>query len=74
MEIILIQRQGKGISPQKLPPMWLAWIGLEKLALISLWKLYLRRFALEHWNRFALAKVALDPSQIEQPGERTAME
>ena len=32
--------------------MWLAWIGLEKLSLESLWRHYLRRFAIEHWNRF----------------------
>lgn len=52
MEIILIQRKGKGLSPTAAKPMWLAWIGLETLSLISLWELYLRRFAIEHWNRF----------------------
>ena len=52
MEIILIQRQGKGLSKKAAKPMWLAWIGLEKLSLESLWQYYLRRFAIEHWNRF----------------------
>ncbi len=52
MEIILIQRQGKETSPDSPKPMWLAAIGLETLDLICLWKLYLRRFAIEHWNRF----------------------
>ncbi|MGB5635158.1 MAG: hypothetical protein WBM44_21135 [Waterburya sp.] len=38
MEIILIQRQGKGLSKKTAKPMWLAWIGLEKLSLESLWQ------------------------------------
>ena len=49
MEIILIQRQGKGLSKKAAKPMWLAWIGQEKLSLEELWKYYLRRFAIEHW-------------------------
>ena len=52
MDIILIQRQGKRLSKKAAKPMWLAWIGLEKLSLEELWKYYLRRFAIEHWNRF----------------------
>ena len=52
MEIILIQRKGKGLSKKAAKPMWLAWIGKEKLSLEELWKYYLRRFAIEHWNRF----------------------
>ena len=35
MDIILIQRQGKGLSKKAAKPMWLAWIGLEKLSLES---------------------------------------
>ncbi len=31
----------------------MAWIGAAKLSLEELFKLYLRRFAIEHWNRFA---------------------
>ena len=52
MEIILIQRKGKGLSQNAAKPMWLAWIGKENLSLKSLWQHYLRRFAIEHWNRF----------------------
>jgi hypothetical protein len=40
MEIILIQRQGKGLSQKAAQPMWLAWIGQEKLSLEELWKYY----------------------------------
>ncbi len=52
MEIILIQRKGKGLSKKAAKPMWLAWIGEEELSLEELWKHYLRRFGIEHWNRF----------------------
>jgi hypothetical protein len=51
MEIILVQRQGKGLSQKEAKPMWLAWIGTEQPSLMSLWSLYLG-FAIEHWNRF----------------------
>ncbi|MGG6298354.1 NF041680 family putative transposase [Leptolyngbya sp. AN02str] len=36
-----------------LPPLWLAWLGQTMLPLETLWLSYLRRFALEHWYRFA---------------------
>ena len=42
MEIILIQRTGKGLSQRAAKPMWLAWSGAEKLSLTSLWSFYLR--------------------------------
>jgi len=41
-------------------PMWLAWLGEEMPELEQVWRCYLRRFAVEHWNRFALAKATLD--------------
>ncbi len=52
MTIILVKRQGKKLSHRAAQPMWLAWIGEEELSSIDLWELYLRRFAIEHWNRF----------------------
>lgn len=52
MSIILVKRQGKKLSGGIAQPMWLAWIGEEELSSSDLWKLYLRRFAIEHWNRF----------------------
>ena len=33
MDIILIQRQGKGLSKKAAKPMWLAWIGSRKTLL-----------------------------------------
>ncbi len=48
MEIILVQRKGKGLSKKAAKPMWLAWIGTEKLSLKFLCQFDLRRFAIEH--------------------------
>ena len=53
MEIILIQRQGTALSKKAAKPIWLAWYGVEMPPVEQLWHQYLRRFALEHWNRFA---------------------
>ena len=33
--------------------LWLAWVGENMPTLPQLWRLYLRRFAIDHWNRFA---------------------
>jgi hypothetical protein len=57
MEIILIQRQrGKDFPKKKPNQWWLAWIGTEQPSLMSLWSLYLKRFAIEHWESDLLNK------------------
>ncbi len=33
--------------------MWLVWLGESMPALEQTWRHYLRRFAVDHWNRFA---------------------
>ena len=38
---------------RKFQPMWLAWLGETMPNVETLWLKYLRRFALEHWYRFA---------------------
>jgi DDE superfamily endonuclease len=38
---------------RKFQPMWLTWLGKTMPDLDTLWLKYLRRFALEHWYRFA---------------------
>lgn len=38
---------------RRLKPMWLAWLGQTMPPLETLWLAYLRRFAVEHWYRFA---------------------
>jgi len=53
MEIIRVEvlepKQGK----RHFKPLWLAWLGQTMPSLDTLWLSYLRRFAIEHWYRFA---------------------
>lgn len=46
-------------------PMWLAWLGEQMPELEQVWRYYLRRFAVDHWNRFAIAAVALDTTPVQ---------
>jgi hypothetical protein len=39
-------------SPRVNKPMWLAFVGEQMPPLDEVWKLYLRRFAVDHWYRF----------------------
>ena len=41
------------LDSPKSKPLWLAWHGEQMPTLIELVKLYLRRFTIEHWYRFA---------------------
>jgi hypothetical protein len=53
MIVVRIERleaRGTRRDPKEL---WLAWVGQEPPPLSEWWRLYLRRFALEHWYRFA---------------------
>ena len=49
---------------RKFQPMWLAWLGKTRPALETLWLKYLRRFALEHWYRFAKQRLHWTLPQI----------
>ncbi len=49
-------------------PLWLAWHGEEMPTLIEVVKLYLRRFTIEHWYRFAFAKITLDITSFGNKG------
>jgi hypothetical protein len=53
MDIVLIQRQGKNLTADAAKPIWLACLGEEMLPLSEIWPIYQRRFAIDHWNRFA---------------------
>jgi hypothetical protein len=53
MIVVRIERldaRGTRRDPKEL---WLAWVGEEPPPLAEWWHLYLRRFGLEHWYRFA---------------------
>nr|MDZ8210245.1 hypothetical protein [Nostoc sp. ChiSLP03a] len=52
MSIILVERLQEDDSPRVNKPMWLAFVGQQMPPLAELWKLYLQRFAVDHWYRF----------------------
>ena len=52
MEVIAIQKRNQKTGKFG-RPMWLCWLGEELLETEKLWRWYLRRFAVDHWNRFA---------------------
>ena len=51
MTLLLVERLDE-TGQLKHQPLWLIWLGQTLPALVSVWKLYLRRFAIEHWYRF----------------------
>jgi len=53
MEVLRITRMEESSSQKKGKPMWLAWVGETLPPLESVWHDYLRRFAVDHWNRLA---------------------
>ncbi len=52
MHLIQVERLDE-FGGHKSRPLWLAWLGIEMPALSKFWRLYLRRFAIDHWYRFA---------------------
>lgn len=44
--------------------LWLAWLGETMPELAVIWRLYLRRFALDHWNRFAKQRLHWTQPQL----------
>ena len=53
MELLRINRTGEKLTHKEHKPMWLVWVGGTLPALESVWRDYLRRFAVDHWNRLA---------------------
>ncbi|OUC13123.1 MAG: hypothetical protein B0A82_18885 [Alkalinema sp. CACIAM 70d] len=52
-EVSLIRVERRSHATATAKPLWLIWVGLEMPDLATIWKDYLRRFAIEHWYRFA---------------------
>ena len=53
MSILLVERLQLDGSIRVTKPMWLAWVGEQMPPLSKVWRLYLQRFAIDHWYRFA---------------------
>ncbi len=52
MSLLRVERLGKRAG-KAIKPMWLVWVGEQMPPLAEVWRLYLRRFAVDHWYRFA---------------------
>jgi hypothetical protein len=53
MQVLRITVSGKLPGKRSPKPMWLGWLGESMPSLEQTWRFYLRRFAVDHWNRFA---------------------
>jgi hypothetical protein len=53
MSLLRVERLCERRSGKVAQPLWLAWIGEQIPVLAEVWRLYLRRFAIDHWYRFA---------------------
>lgn len=51
MSVVLVERLTTDGRAQTNKPMWLAFVGLTMPPLDRVWRLYLRRFAIDHWYR-----------------------
>jgi len=47
--------------------LWLAWVGEQMPSLEQIWRLYLRRFAIDHWYRFAKQRLHWTLPQLLTP-------
>ncbi len=64
MEIIRVEVLEPVGRKRKFQVLWLAWLGETMPALQVLWRVYLRRFALEHWYRFAKQRLHWTQPQL----------
>ncbi len=64
MEIIRVEVLTPVGHKRKFQPLWLAWLGQTLPALQTIWRTYLRRFALEHWYRFAKQRLHWTQPQL----------
>ena len=53
MSILLVERLTLDGCARVSKPMWLAFVGLSMPTIAEVWRLYLQRFAIDHWYRFA---------------------
>ena len=53
MLLLQVERLDERRGGKASKPLWLTWVGEEMPPLSEVWQLYLRRFAVDHWYRFA---------------------
>jgi hypothetical protein len=52
MSLIRVERLDDKGNLRVSKPLWLSWVGEEMPPLSEVWRLYLRRFTVDHWYRF----------------------
>lgn len=60
LSLIKVERLNPKKTGEAHRPLWLIWVGEAFLPLEKVWSQYARRFGVDHWYRFALAKITLD--------------
>lgn len=75
MEIIRVEVVEPIGRKRKFQVLWLAWLGQTMPELKGIWRIYLRRFALEHWYRFAKQRLHWTQPQLSstQASERWSL-
>ncbi|MFB2920374.1 hypothetical protein, partial [Aerosakkonema funiforme] len=53
LQLIRVERVEKLYSWKMRAPLWLIWMGEQMPPLSEIWRLYLRRFGVDHWYRLA---------------------
>ena len=69
MSILLVERLTDDGLTRVDKPMWLAFVGLKMPALTEVWRLYLRRFAIDHWYRLAKNRLHWTVPQLSTPAQ-----
>jgi hypothetical protein len=52
MLVLRVERLDAQGNLRRSKPLWLAWVGEQMPTLEEVWRLYLRRFTIDHWYRF----------------------
>lgn len=66
LSLIRVERLGTPCQPP-LKPLWLIWVGEDLPRLTLVWQQYLRRFAIDHWYRFAKQRLHWTLPQLATP-------
>lgn len=66
MQVVQVQRLNEDAVNQS-KPLWLAWVGMDMPELSEFWRLYLQRFAVDHWYRFAKQRLHWTVPKLSAP-------
>jgi DDE superfamily endonuclease len=67
MQLIRVERIDQLYSWKMPKPLWLIWLGESMPPLADIWQLYLRRFGVDHWYRFAKQRLHWTLPQLSTP-------